>query len=158
MNAFEEYILREYQLPPSAVCQSFKYSHSTKQCLDKASKVPLINNIINVKIDSYDDKHNLIATHVEKFIDGQIQRKKNNKLINISPAELNNRFAAAKQSIVNQIIAEYNVKLNEIQDKINEVNSYCKADGVIPNRFVNEPIVGTVNVEATANVNKHFEF
>ena len=158
MNAFESFLLSEYQLPSNVCCNKFTYSHSTRNKIDKPSNRPIVNNIINVKIDSYDDKHNLIATHVEKFIDGQIQRKKNNKLINISPAELNNRFAAAKQSIVNQIIAEYNVKLNEIQDKINEVNRYCKSNGVIPNRFVNEPAVGTVNVEATANVNKHFEF
>ena len=110
MNAFEEYILREYQLPANVCCNKFTYSHSTKQKLDKTSKIPIINNIITIRIESYDDKHNLISTHGEKFIDGCVSRSKQNKLINISPQELNNRFATAKVNIVRTINAEYNVK------------------------------------------------
>ena len=157
MNAFEEYLLREYNLPTNVCCNKFSYSYSTKNKIDKSSKVPIINNIINVRIESYDDKHNLIASHTEKFLDGHINRTKQNKLINISPDELNNRFAAAKANIVQQINAEYNVKLNEIQEKINELNKYCKSHGVIPNQFVNEPKIADKNIEEVKS-QKRFEF
>ena len=106
MNSFEEYLLKEYQTA-NVVCVSFKYSHSAKEKIDKASKVPIINNTINVKVDCYDDKHNLLASHTEKFIDGEIHRTKNNPLINIAPAEINNRFASVKQDIANRIMSEY---------------------------------------------------
>ena len=161
MNAFESYLLNEYQLPSNVCCNKFTYTHSTKRKVDKSSKIPLINNVINVRVESYDDKHNLISTHTEKFIDGCINRSKQKKLINISPDELNNRFGAAKVNIVQQINAEYSVKLNEIQEKINELNSYCKSNGVIPNRFVNEPkIADKPNIENVKSSNKikRFEF
>ena len=156
MNAFEAYLLKEYQLSQNAVCNKFTYSHSTKQKIDKDSKRPVINNIINVKIESYDDKHNLLGSHTEKFIDGQIQRTKQNKLINISPAELNNKFGFAKSQIVQVIVADYNNKLKDIQEKINEINEYVHTSHVIPNEFINEPIVGDETNEKPKN--KHFEF
>ena len=117
MQAFEEYLLKEYN-ESNVVCTAFKYSHTVKDKIDKTSKIPVVNNVITVKIDCYDKQHNLISSHSEKFIDGVIYRNKKNKLINIAPTELNNRFAAAKQAIANGIMSEYLMKLNEINEKI----------------------------------------
>ena len=153
MNEFEEYLLKEYH-DSNVVCTAFKYSHSAKEKIDKASKVPIINNTINVKIDSYDDKHNLIASHSEKFENGEIKRSKKNKLINIAPAELNNRFGAAKQQIANRIMHEYLLKLEDINQKIESLRSYVHCDGIIPNEFVNEPAIG----ELDKSNQKQFEF
>jgi len=156
LESFEAYLLHEYN-DHNAVCVKFKYSHSIKQKVDKRSNVPIINNIINVKIDSYDSHHKLIASHSEKFVDGSIQRTKANPLVNIAPAELNNRFSSAKAEIATLIMNEYDVKLDEVTAKINQLNAYVHVDHVIPNQFVNEPVVGT-DAEATSNVIKHFEF
>jgi len=156
MNAFEAYLLKEYQLNQNAVCNKFTYTHSTKQKIDKPSKRPVINNIITVKIDSYDDKHNLLGSHTEKFIDGHIQRTKQNKLINISPDELNNKFSFAKASIVQLIVADYNNKLKDIQAKIDDINAYHHTSVIIPSEFVNEPLIASN--DNTEPKNKHFEF
>jgi len=156
LESFEAYLLREYN-DNNAVCVKFKYSHSIKTTVDKVSKTPLIHNIITVKIDSYDAHHKLIASHSEKFVDGEIKRTKANPLVNIAPAELNNKFAAAKAEIATLIMNEYDVKLDEVTTKINQLNAYVHVDHVIPNQFVNEPVVGT-DAEATSNVIKQFEF
>ena len=152
MNAFEEYLLQEYR-DSNVACTNFKYSHSAKQKLDKKSKVQLINNTINVKIVCYDEKHNLLSSHSEKFVDGEIQRTKQKPLVNIAPAELNNRFGAAKQQIANRIMSDYLVHLQEINEKIDSLRSYIHVDGVIPTVFVNEPIIASDN-----GVKKNFEF
>ena len=157
MEAFQEYLLQEYN-DTNAVCNAFKYSHSAKQKLDKASKIPIVNNVITVKIDCYDKQHNLLATHSEKFVDGAIQRNKKNKLINIAPAELNNRFAAAKQAIANGIMAEYLQKLNDINEKIDSLNAYVNVSGIIPTEFVNEPLIASSTQPQAAPVHKNFEF
>ena len=157
MNAFESYLLKEYQLNQNVVCNKFTYTHSTKQKIDKTSKRPLINNIINVKIESYDDKHNLLGSHTEKFIDGKIHRTKQNKLVNISPDELNNKFGFAKSSIVQIIVSDYQSKLHEIQNKIDEINAYQHTSHVIPNEFINEPTIAE-KTDLPKNINKHFEF
>ena len=158
MDQFEQYLLSEYQLSSNVVCNSFKYTHSAKNKVDKSSNRPITNHIINVKIESYDDKHNLISTHSEKFIDGKIQRTKQNKLINISPDELNNKFGFAKSNIINVIKSDYQNKLNDIQDKIKELDSYCRADGIIPTEFVNEPTISTSQPTNQPTKNKNFEF
>lgn len=156
MDQFEQYLLSEYNLPSTVVCNKLIYSYTTKNKVDKKTNRPLINNIINIKIDSYDDKHNLICHHSETIIDGNIYRTKQNKLINISPDELNNKFSFAKSSIINVIKSDYQNKLNDIQDKIKELDSYCHADGIIPTEFVNEPKISTES--QTKPKNKHFEF
>ena len=156
LESFEAYLLHEYN-DHNAVCVKFKYSHSIKTTVDKVSKTPLIHNIINVKIDSYDSHHKLIASHSEKFVDGEIKRSKANPLVNIAPAELNNKFAAAKAEIATLIMYEYDVKLDEVTTKINQLNSYVHVGHVVPNQFVNEPVV--TNAEQTNNnTNKHFDF
>ena len=157
-NSFEEYLLKEYNVS-GCVCVNIKYSHSSKQKIDKASKRPVINNIITVKMDCYDSKHNLLSTHSEKFVDGCIKRSKNNKLVNIAPAELNNRFAAIKQDIANKIMAEYLEKADEINEKINSLKAYIHVTGVIPNEFVNEPAIGDTDENNAKTINeKKFEF
>ena len=161
MQAFEQYLLHEYQLPSNVVCNYFRYTHSTKQHIDKLSKVPVINNIIGVHVESYDDKHHLLASHSERFVDGEIKRPRNNALVNISPDELNNRFAAAKTAIVSSIHSEYTNRLNDINDKIRDLNRYVKVNGVIPTEFVNEPMIGTGIEDATVKKTtalKSFEF
>ena len=140
MEAFESYLLSEYNLPSNVCCNNFKYVHSTKNKVDKSSNRPITNNIITIKIDSYDANHNLISSHSEKFIDGHITRTDKNKLTNISPAELNNKFAAAKSQICSVINSTYNERLKDLKESINELNDYCGSDiGVIPEEFINEP-------------------
>ena len=158
MEAFESYLLSEYNLPSNVCCNAFKYTHTTKSKVDKLSKVPITNNIITIKIDSYDANHNLISSHSEKFIDGHITRTDKNKLTNISPAELNNKFGAAKSNIVQVINSDYNNKLKDIQDKINEINAYCKSNGIIPNQFVNEPLISNQPTDQPTKIKTYFEF
>ena len=140
MEAFIDYLLKEFQLPADVVCNKTTFTHSTKNKIDKKSNVPITNNIITVKIESFDKHHQKLASITEHFIDGQIDRPKTKKLINISPSELNNKFAAAKSQICSVINSTYNERLKDLKDSINELNEYCGSDiGVIPEEFINEP-------------------
>ena len=94
--------------------------------------------------------------HSEKFIDGHIHRTKQNKLINISPDELNNKFSFAKSHIVQVIVNDYSNKLKDIQSKIDEINAYSTSSTIIPSEFINEPTMG--EKELPPKNNKHFEF
>ena len=140
MEAFIDYLLKEYQLPADVVCNKTTFTHSTKNKIDKKSNVPITNNIITVKIESFDKHHQKLASITEHFIDGQIDRPKTKKLINISPSELNNKFAAAKSQICSVINSTYNEKLKDLKESMNELNEYCGSEiSVIPDVFVNEP-------------------
>ena len=157
MNDFVEYLLQEFQLPKEVVCHKVSFSHSSKVKIDKLSKVPITNHTITVKIDCFDDEHNKLASILERFIDGEIKRTKTKPLINISPAELNNRFGKAKLSICSRIQSNYADKLRELNDDINELKEYCGSDiSIIPTEFVNEPKVAK-EVEPEKSKSK-FEF
>lgn len=157
MQDFIDYLLKEYQLPDSVVCNRVVYSHSTKNKIDKKSNVPITNNVITVKIESFDKMHHKLASITEHFVDGQISRTKTKPLINIAPAELNNKFAKAKAEICGIIKRNYNEKLNDLNDSMHELNDYCGNEmSIIPDEFVNEPQI-TKNVEPEKQKVK-FEF
>ena len=140
MEAFIDYLLKEYQLPADVVCNKTTFTHSTKNKIDKKSNVPITNNIITVKIESFDKHHQKLASITEHFIDGQIDRPKTKKLINISPSELNNKFASAKSQICSVINSTYNERLKDLKESMNELNEYCGSEiSVIPDEFINEP-------------------
>lgn len=139
MEAFIDYLLKEYQLPSEVVCNKTTFTHSTKNRIDKKSNTPITNNIITVKIESFDKHHNKLASITEHFIDGNIERPKTKALVNIAPAELNNKFSAAKSQICSVINSIYNERLNELKDSIHELSEYCGSDiSVIPDEFINE--------------------
>ena len=139
MEAFIDYLLKEYQLPSEVVCNNVNFSYSSQSKIDKKSNVPITNHIITVKIDSYDKHHQKLNSNSERFVNGKINRPKTKKLINVSPDELNNKFGVAKASICAQIQKQNSDKVKELNDAINELNEYCGSDiGVIPDEFVNE--------------------
>ena len=154
MEAFIDYLLKEYQLPSEVVCNNVNFSYSSQNKIDKKSHVPITNHIITVKIDSYDKSHNKLASNSERFINGKIERPKTKKLINISPDELNNKFGTAKSFICAQIQKNNADKVKELNDVINDLKQYCDNMSVIPNEFINEP---TIAKQEPAK-NKQFEF
>ena len=155
IEAFIDYLLKEYQLPSDVVCNNINFTYSSKNKIDKKSHVPITNHVITVKIDSYDKSHNKLATNTERFINGHIDRPKNKKLINISPDELNNKFGNAKASICSQIQKNNSDKVKELNDIINDLSQYCGGLSVIPNEFINEP---SITPQEPTKKNKQFEF
>ena len=155
MEDFINYLLKEYQLPAECVCHKVAFNHSAKTKVDKLSKVPITNNIITVKIECFDKDHKSILAQSERFINGQIQRSKFRKLVNISPDELNNKFGVAKGFICNEINKSLNEKLKDLNEEMTELKTYCgNVNTIIPTEFVNE-----VKVASTEEENKkNFEF
>ena len=154
MHAFVNYLLSEYKLPDEVLCNNVSFTYSQKNKIDKKSSVPITDHVITVKIDSYDKDHNKLASNAERFVNGQIQRPKSKKLINISPDELNNRFGNAKTSICSQIQKQNSDKVKGLNDIINDLKQYCSNMSVIPNEFVNEPSI----TPQEPKKNKQFEF
>ena len=154
MDAFIDYLLKEYQLPSEVVCNNVAFTYSTQNKIDKKSHVPITNHIITIKIDSYDKHHQKLSSNTERFVNGRINRPKTKKLINISPDELNNKFGAAKASICSQIQKNNSDKVKELNDVINDLKQYCDNMTVIPNEFINEPTI----TPDEPKKNKQFEF
>ena len=141
MDAFKEYIIAEYHdKAKSYVATEFKFAHSTGIKLDKPSKRHLKVDIIKVTVKLFDKDLNLLHTGTITFENNIIPKSKAESLINISPKELENRFAAAKRDICKVILDELTQKKSDILLKIDNLNAFIGSSGIIPTEFKGEVI------------------
>ena len=138
MEAFIDYLLSEYQLPPEAICHKTVFTHALKYKEDKKTGEPFLLNVINMKICCYDKNHNLIETKSEKFIDDHIVRTKLKKLKNIDELQLNDKFMNAKDMICDYILQDLFIKNKECVEKIQSLMAYRE-----PQEISTEPPVGS---------------
>ena len=164
MRAFKDYLNDEYQVQGST-SKRYVFTHSLTTKLDKKSNQLLNKHTITVNIQFYDEDMNLLKKASVKFVNNDLQPKVKKSLVNIAPDELINRFNAAKSEIVNEILNDYWVKQQIINEKINQLRVYHAVardsasdvgapDTIIPQEFQGE-LVQTA--EATPSSSKHFE-
>ena len=156
MRAFKDYLNDEYQVQGST-SKRYVFTHSLTTKLDKKSNQLLNKHTITVNIQFYDEDMNLLKKASVKFVNNDLQPKVKKSLVNIAPDELINRFNAAKSEIVNEILNDYWVKQQLINEKINQLRVYHDVDApdtIIPQEFQGE-LVQTA--EATPSSSKHFE-
>ena len=132
MQDFKDYLIEEFKdRAKGCVAVEFKYSHSTKIKTDKASGVSLKIDVIKIILRFVDKDMNTLLNNTITFENNVIPKNKEKSFINISPKELNNRFAFAKNEIVKSIMNEYIEKRDELNTKINEIKTYSGNDNDI---------------------------
>ncbi len=129
----------------------FKFTHTTSIKSDKRSGCVLKNDIVKVGIRFVDKDMNTLYNGSVVFENNIIPKKKEKCLINISPKELNNRFAFAKREILETIMEEYCEKRDELNRKINSLQSYYGNDGEVIDTRVKGESVHVVDVNSNAN-------
>ena len=126
MQALKGYLIEEFQDRVNGyVACEFKFSHSVKIKLDKSSGVSLKIDVVKVGLRFVDRELNTLLNCSMVFENNVIPKNKEKSLVNISPKELNNKFAFAKREIVESIMSEYIEKRDEINTKIDELKSYA---------------------------------
>lgn len=88
----------------------------------------------------YDKNVKLLKTCTLKFLNNVIAPSYAKKLININPGELNNKFMSAKEDIIKVIHAEYEEKMHELVEKMNQLNQFSKSQFSIEDKFRGELI------------------
>ena len=125
MEAFKEYLIQEFRdRAKRFVAVEFKFNHSTKLKLDKASGVNLKIDVVKIVLKFYDRDMNVLLNDTITFENNVIPKSKEKSFINISPKDLNNKFAFAKSEIVKTIMNEYNEKRDELNTKISDLKKY----------------------------------
>ena len=132
MQGLEEYLIDEYKdRARGYVAVDFKYTHSTRIKLDKASGVSLKIDIVKVAMKFVDRGMNVLYHGSVVFENNAIPKGKEKGFVNISAKELNNKFAFAKGEVVRSIMREYIDKRNELEAKIEELEMYLGHDNDI---------------------------
>ena len=130
---FEQYVISEFKVDNQAAVE-IKYTHNV------SIKKAVINHMITMNLKFYDKKVKLLKTCTLKFLNNVIAPSYAKKLININPGELNNKFMAAKEDIIKVIHAEYEEKMHELVEKMNQLNQFSKSQFSIEDKFRGELI------------------
>ncbi len=158
MLAFKEYLIEEYKTQAKQYAAvEFKFTHSTNVKTDKRSGCVLKNDIVKVAVRFVDKDMNTLFSGNIAFVNNVIEKKKEKCLINISPKELNNKFAFAKREILETIMNEYCEKRDELNRKINSLQSYYGNDGDIIDRRVKGESIRIVDVNSQTNESNNGE-
>ena len=147
MIDFESYVKSNWSVPESTSC-GIKYSHSSRECLgrspreqssfDKKSNRILINHTVNLTITWFDKDNNQLRTEKLSFVNDDMNKSFDKKMLIINRQELINKFRVAKPQIVHKMITEKNDKLIKINDEIDSLRSYLgRKDDVIPHEMKN---------------------
>ena len=145
MQEFKEYMIKEYKdkVQGYAAVQ-FKFSHGT------SIKKDLRIDNINVKIKFVDKDLNKLFTTTVNFENDIIPKNKEKSFINISPKELDNKFAAAKREIIKVIHDDYIEKVKDISTKVGNLQHYSgNPNDIIPTDFKGESIKPAPQQEET---------
>ena len=148
MESFINYLITEYkQNAKGYVAIDTKFTHTSNIKIDKASNVPLKNDIIKINLTFYDKSMNKLYSTGITFENNVLNKSQAKKLVNIAPKELENKFATAKNEICNVILRELLDKRNDLNEKIDDITKYKGVHGVIPTEFKGESITITEGVE-----------
>ena len=142
MNLFKDYVIQEYKSKaPGFAAVEFKFSHYNNNKIDKPSGKTIRNDLIKIGIKFVDKSMNILFTASITFENNVLPKRLHKSFINISPKELENRFNFARRQICSEIMSEYNSKLSELNNKINNLKQYCGISGsIIPPEFKGEVI------------------
>ena len=158
MESFINYLINEYKDNTTGYAAiDTKFTHSSTIKIDKASNVPIKNNIIKVSITFYDKSMNKLYSSAISFENNLLPKSQAKKLVNIAPKELENKFACAKDEICNNILRELLEKRKELNEKIDDIIRYKGVNGVIPSEFKGESITITENTNVPVKPKQKYD-
>lgn len=143
MLSFKEYLTQEYREKAKGFAAvEIKFNHTYNIKTDSKSSRPRRNDLIKVSLKFVDKDLNALYSASIVFENNMIPKRLHKSFVNISPKELENRFAVAKNEIRDIIANEYLSKINEFNNKLTNLNKYLGTSRsvVIPQEFNGESI------------------
>jgi len=133
MNVFSEYLFSNWSVDGVGSIME-KFTHSVvisvvkgpkgSACPDRERK----DHVLLIGLKWFDRKHKLLASESIKFVNNLLNAPSKKKLNNISSDELENMFMRAKPEILNVIKEDYTKKMEELDYKLGELDSYYDFD------------------------------
>lgn len=152
MEQFKSYVVDEFKPTlKNFAAVEFKFNHSSNIKIDKKSNIPLKSDIIKVSVKFVDKNLITLKNALLTFENNALNKSCAKKLVNIAPAELENKFNVARREICNEILRDLIEKNNEINTKISALHKYIGSDSdeIISSEFKGE----LINVVDSSEIN-----
>ena len=127
MNVFNEYLFSNWSVDGVGSIME-KFTHSVVVSVDKKSKLERKDHFLVIALKWFDKEHKVLDSDSIKFVNNLLNAPSKKKLGNISTEELENMFMRAKPEILNVIKMDYTKKLEELDYKLGELESYYDFD------------------------------
>ncbi len=155
MIEFESYLKSNWNVQDAVSCGT-KYTHSTRETKDKKSNETLINNSINITLSWFDKDNNLLRSEKLTFMNDDMNKQQDKKMLTINRKELVNKFRLAKPEIIQKIRDEKYEKLLKIKNEINDLNNYLgRNDDIIPQEMKGSITIKPTTQQTSSSSNEH---
>ena len=158
MQEFENYVKSNYNIPGAAAC-SIKYTFTTRDTIDKASKIPVIIYTILMKMTWFDKYGQQLQVEKLIFVNDTLTKSSEKSCHTIAPAEVSNKFRIAKSTIIRMLVETRQQKIDELKQEQALLTKYLGTESaIIPNEMKPTGTIGSSAVSRPVHISKnHYE-
>lgn len=147
MEEFENYVKSNYIIPNAAAC-AIKYTFTTRETIDKASKRPVIIYTIVMKMVWFDKYGQQLKVEKLIFVNDTLSKPSESNCSTIAPSEVSNKFRLAKSTIIRMLVETRQQKIDELKQEQALLRKYSGSESdIIPNEVKAVLPIGTVSRE-----------
>ena len=158
MEQFKQYLIDEYKdRARGFAAVEFRFGHSITFKKDKETNGLLKVDIIKVSIRFVDKDMNTLFTSNVAFENNVVPKNKHKQFVNIAPKELENKFNFAKNEIIRNIMTDYVLKRDDLNDKINNLQAYWGNENDIIKPLFKSEVVNVVDKPVERKVKVQFD-
>ena len=165
MQDFEHYVKSNYHISNAAAC-NINYTFSKRAKVDRKSKANVIIYTITMKLTWLDADGKQLQTEKLAFANDELTKASEKQCHTINPGDTTNKFRAAKNEIIHNLVQAKQAAITKAQSKIDDLMQeraqlltylgrsdaglYKGAD-IIPNEMK-----GTIHIEAATTTTNSY--
>ena len=147
MQEFEDYVKSNYNILGATAC-AIKYTFTTRDTIDKASKIPVIIYTIVMKMTWFDKCGQQLQVEKLIFVNDTLSKSSEKCCFTIAPSEVSNKFRAAKRDIIRILLNTRQQKIDELKQEQALLTRYLGTESaIIPTEAKAILPLGTVSRE-----------
>ena len=152
MQEFENYVKSNYNIPGATAC-AIKYTFTTRDTIDKASKIPVIIYTIVMKMTWFDKCGQQLQVEKLIFVNDTLSKSSEKSCFTIAPSEVSNKFRVAKRDIIRVLLNAKQEKIDELKQEQALLTRYLGTESaIIPSEAKAILPLGTVSREMRPSV------
>ena len=155
MQEFENYVKSNYNIPGAAAC-SIKYTFTTRDTIDKTSKIPVIIYTILMKMTWFDKYGQQLQVEKLIFVNDTLTKSSEKSCHTIAPSEVSNKFRIAKSTIIRMLVETRQQKIDELKQEQALLTKYLGTESaIIPNEMKQTGTIGSSAVSRPVHISKN---
>jgi hypothetical protein len=148
MQDFEQYVKSNYHISNAAAC-NISYTFSKRASKDRKSKLNVIIYTITMKLTWLDAAGKQLQTEKLAFANDELTKPSYRQLRTINPGDTTNRFRAAKNEIIHNLVHAKQSKIDDLMQERTQLLTYLgRLDDAIP-----AEMKGTIQLERDGESN-----